>query len=106
MRMFTNGMRPSCGRAVTFGPGGPWKRREPSTLRRRGTRRDGAARQRLGGCYAWVVADLVNEFSWSRTRDNAFKECRRRYYYQYNGAWGGWEEIGRAHGTPVTVASR
>jgi hypothetical protein len=37
------------------------------------------------------VADLVNEFSWSRTRDNAFKECRRRYYYQYYGAWGGWE---------------
>jgi hypothetical protein len=37
------------------------------------------------------VADLVNEFSWSRTRDNAFQECRRRYYYQYYGAWGGWE---------------
>jgi len=28
------------------------------------------------------VADLVNEFSWSRTRDNVFQECRRRYYYQ------------------------
>ena len=37
------------------------------------------------------MADLVNEFSWSRTRDNAFQECRRRYYYQYYGAWGGWE---------------
>ena len=37
------------------------------------------------------MADLVNEFSWSRTRDNVFKECRRRYYYQYYGAWGGWE---------------
>jgi len=37
------------------------------------------------------VADLVNEFSWSRTRDNVFKDCRRRYFYQYYGAWGGWE---------------
>ncbi|HEX7786523.1 MAG TPA: PD-(D/E)XK nuclease family protein [Methylomirabilota bacterium] len=36
------------------------------------------------------MADLANEFSWSRTRDNAFQECRRRYYYQYYGAWGGW----------------
>jgi hypothetical protein len=37
------------------------------------------------------VADLVNEFSWSRTRDNVFQDCRRRYYYQYYGAWGGWD---------------
>jgi hypothetical protein len=37
------------------------------------------------------VADLANEFSWSRTRDNVFQECRRRYYYQYYGAWGGWD---------------
>jgi hypothetical protein len=37
------------------------------------------------------VADRVNEFAWSRTRDNAFQECRRRYYYQYYGAWGGWD---------------
>jgi hypothetical protein len=37
------------------------------------------------------VADLANEFSWSRTRDAVFKECRRRYYYHYYGAWGGWD---------------
>jgi hypothetical protein len=37
------------------------------------------------------VADLVNEFSWSRTRDGIFQECRRRYYLHYYGAWGGWE---------------
>ncbi|HET7874107.1 MAG TPA: PD-(D/E)XK nuclease family protein [Methylomirabilota bacterium] len=37
------------------------------------------------------MADLVNEFSWSRSRDNVFQECRRRYYYQYYGSWGGWE---------------
>jgi hypothetical protein len=37
------------------------------------------------------VAELVNEFSWSRTRDGVFQECRRRYYYHYYGAWGGWD---------------
>jgi hypothetical protein len=37
------------------------------------------------------VPDLVNEFSWSRTRDTVFQECRRRYYYHYYGAWGGWD---------------
>jgi PD-(D/E)XK nuclease superfamily len=42
-------------------------------------------------CYAWIVPESINEFSWSRSRDNVFQECRRRYYYQYYGAWGGWE---------------
>ncbi|MGH7312161.1 MAG: PD-(D/E)XK nuclease family protein [Candidatus Rokuibacteriota bacterium] len=35
--------------------------------------------------------ELANEFSWSRSRDGAFQECRRKYYYHYYGAWGGWE---------------
>ena len=42
-------------------------------------------------CYAGRVADLRNEFSWSRSRDNVFQECRRRYYLHYYGAWGGWD---------------
>jgi hypothetical protein len=37
------------------------------------------------------VADLRNEFSWSRTRDNVFQDCRRRYFLHYYGAWGGWD---------------
>lgn len=37
------------------------------------------------------MADRVNEFSWSRSRDNVFQECRRRYYLHYYGAWGGWD---------------
>jgi PD-(D/E)XK nuclease superfamily len=37
------------------------------------------------------MAELTNEFSWSRSRDSSFHECRRRYFYQYYGAWGGWE---------------
>ena len=37
-----------------------------------------------------AVRELTNAFSWSRSRDGNFQECRRRYYYQYYGAWGGW----------------
>lgn len=37
------------------------------------------------------MRELANTFSWSRSRDNTFQECRRRYFYQYYGAWGGWE---------------
>src|SRR5687767_6170236 len=37
------------------------------------------------------MPDLTNEFSWSRSRDHAFQECRRKYFYHYYGAWGGWE---------------
>lgn len=37
------------------------------------------------------MAELRNEFSWSRTRDNVFQECRRRYYLHYYAAWGGWD---------------
>jgi hypothetical protein len=38
-----------------------------------------------------TMVDLENPFTWSRSRDNTFQECRRKYYYQYYGAWGGWE---------------
>jgi hypothetical protein len=37
------------------------------------------------------VAELANAFSWSRSRDGAFGDCKRKYYYQYYGAWGGWD---------------
>ena len=36
------------------------------------------------------MADLSNDFSWSRSRDGVFQECKRRYFYQYYGSWGGW----------------
>jgi hypothetical protein len=36
------------------------------------------------------MADLVNTFSWSRSRHNMFQDCRRRYFYHYYGSWGGW----------------
>src|SRR5436309_15527631 len=37
------------------------------------------------------MGDLANEFSWSRSRDGAFLECKRRYFYHHYGAWGGWD---------------
>ncbi|MFQ5829658.1 MAG: PD-(D/E)XK nuclease family protein [Candidatus Methylomirabilia bacterium] len=37
------------------------------------------------------MPDLPNDFSWSRSRDSLFQECRRKYFYHYYGAWGGWE---------------
>lgn len=37
------------------------------------------------------MAKLANELTWSVSRDNLFKQCRRAYYYQYYGSWGGWE---------------
>jgi hypothetical protein len=38
-----------------------------------------------------AMAELTNDFSWSRSRDGTFHDCRRRYFLQYYGAWGGWE---------------
>jgi hypothetical protein len=37
------------------------------------------------------VPELANTFSWSKSRNAMFQECRRKYYYHYYGAWGGWE---------------
>ena len=38
-----------------------------------------------------AMAEGVNEFSWSKSRNGVFEECKRRYFYQYYGAWGGWD---------------
>lgn len=35
--------------------------------------------------------ELVNEFSWSKSRHGKFEECRRLYWFHYYGSWGGWE---------------
>jgi len=34
--------------------------------------------------------DIKNEFSWSQSRRRMFNECRRKYFYNYYGFWGGW----------------
>lgn len=36
--------------------------------------------------------ELKNEFAWSKTRDEVFRECLRKYWFQYYGFWGGWFE--------------
>ncbi len=36
------------------------------------------------------MAELRNEFSWSKSRAEIFAECPRKYFYAYYGAWGGW----------------
>ncbi|MBI2205352.1 MAG: PD-(D/E)XK nuclease family protein [Candidatus Rokubacteria bacterium] len=36
------------------------------------------------------MREIRNEFSWSRSRDGSFQDCRRKYFYHYYGAWGGW----------------
>ncbi|MEW6143713.1 MAG: PD-(D/E)XK nuclease family protein [Thermodesulfobacteriota bacterium] len=38
------------------------------------------------------MSDFKNEFSWSVSRDSLFKECKRKYYYNYYGSWGGWDK--------------
>jgi hypothetical protein len=37
------------------------------------------------------MAELVNELSWSKSRDETFRKCPRQYYFHYYGSWGGWE---------------
>ena len=34
---------------------------------------------------------LENNFSWSASRASTFAWCHRQYWWQYYGAWGGWE---------------
>jgi hypothetical protein len=34
---------------------------------------------------------LTNDFSWSRSRAEKFRECLRAYYLHYYRSWGGWE---------------
>ena len=38
------------------------------------------------------MAELKNEFSWSKTRDEVFKTCLRQYWFSYYGYWNGWLE--------------
>ena len=38
------------------------------------------------------MAILENIFSWSKSRDEEFRECRRKYYYSRYASWGGWDK--------------
>lgn len=39
------------------------------------------------------MADFKNEFSWSKSRDSTFNECKRKYYYNHYGFWNGWNSF-------------
>lgn len=39
------------------------------------------------------MAELKNEFSWSKTRDEMFRSCPRKYFFNYYGSWGGWDDL-------------
>jgi len=36
------------------------------------------------------MADIKNDFSWSKSRDDVLTYCPRRYYFQYYAYWEGW----------------
>lgn len=38
------------------------------------------------------MADLVNEFAFSWSRQKMFYDCPRKLYWQYYGSWQGWEQ--------------
>ena len=40
---------------------------------------------------------IAHEFAWSVSRHGNFRECRRRFYFDYYHSWRGWE----AHGDPA-----
>jgi hypothetical protein len=37
------------------------------------------------------MAELENKLTWSHSRQNTFNACKRKYYYQHYGSWGGWD---------------
>ena len=37
------------------------------------------------------MAKLVNEFSWSPSRERIYQRCARAYYLHYYASWGGWD---------------
>lgn len=38
------------------------------------------------------MGEFKNEFSWSFSRDSLFRECKRKYFYNYYGSWEGWKK--------------
>lgn len=37
-----------------------------------------------------MIMVFKNEFSWSKSRDSLFKECKRKYFFNHYGFWNGW----------------
>jgi hypothetical protein len=39
-----------------------------------------------------MARKLINDLTWSVSRDRLFHDCERAYYYNYYGAWEGWDK--------------
>ena len=52
------------------------------------------------------MAELTNDFAWSKSRDEAFQTCLRRYWFKYYGFWGGWEHGADARTRRLYVLSK
>lgn len=37
------------------------------------------------------MTDFKNEFSWSKSRNEIFNECKREYFFNHYGFWNGWD---------------
>jgi CRISPR/Cas system-associated exonuclease Cas4 (RecB family) len=37
------------------------------------------------------MTDFKNEFSWSKSKNEMFNECKRKYFLHYYGSWNGWD---------------
>lgn len=38
------------------------------------------------------MGQLENVFSWSKSRDEEFRDCKRKYFYDKYASWGGWDK--------------
>lgn len=38
------------------------------------------------------MAELINKFSWSISQDRTFQWCKRKFYLNRYGSWGGWDK--------------
>ncbi len=36
------------------------------------------------------MTEFKNDFSWSKSRDECLKQCKRKYYFNHYGFWNGW----------------
>lgn len=50
--------------------------------------------------------ELKNEFTWSKSRDEVFRECLRKYYFQYYGYWNGWKKEADARTREIYVLKK
>jgi integrase len=52
------------------------------------------------------MKELKNEFSWSKSRDETFRECARKYFFQYYGYWNGWRDDANPRAREIYILKR